>query len=99
MASVTFSFDVNYDSIVPNTSTKEQLEKIIEEKLATVMQVDISMILNVTISKGSILVNFVILAPAESKRRQILCLSGCHKTITLGVLHYNGNKFLRKTLF
>ena len=66
-AEVSFYFDVVYDDIVKDSSTKEQLEDVIEKKVAEVMKVHVSMILNVTVSKGSIRVNFIILSPDDSK--------------------------------
>ena len=64
---MSFYFDVDYNSIVKDSSTKEQLENVIEKKVAEVMKVHVSMILNVTVSKGSIRVNFIILSPDDSK--------------------------------
>ncbi len=58
---------MEYNIVIRDSETKKQFIKDVEKKLATTMQVDTSMILNVTVSPGSIVVNFVLLAPEQSK--------------------------------
>ena len=53
--------------MITDSETKIQFMKVVEVKLAEIMNVDISMILNVTVSAGSIVVNFTLLAPEQSK--------------------------------
>jgi predicted peptidase len=67
VAAVQFSFDVDYNSVIRDSETKKEFLKVVEEELATTMKVDTSMILNITISPGSIIVNFILLAPEQSK--------------------------------
>ena len=67
IAMASFSFDVDYHTIVTDETVKQELENIIESKIATIMKVDESMILTLAISNGSIVVNFVLLAPVQSK--------------------------------
>lgn len=71
VATVQFSFDADYHVVVRDDATKQSLMNVIEDKLADTMKVDRSMILNVTIAPGSIVVNFVLLAPEDSKLKEL----------------------------
>ncbi|XP_028391967.1 uncharacterized protein LOC114516639 [Dendronephthya gigantea] len=66
VAKVEFKFDADYKVVVRDDETKQKLLNVIEDELADTMTVDRSMILNVTITPGSILVKFILLAPEKN---------------------------------
>ncbi|CAB4007553.1 uncharacterized protein LOC110241572 [Paramuricea clavata] len=66
VATAELSFDLDYNTVITDSETKIQFINVVEQKLADTMEVDPSMILNVTISPGSIVVNFILLAPEQN---------------------------------
>lgn len=58
---------MDYHSVIRDAATKKEFLRTVEDKLAEEMQVHKSIILNVTVSPGSIVVSFILLAEEQSK--------------------------------
>ena len=67
VATVQFSFDVDYHAVIRDAESKKMFLKSVEDELAEEMQVDKSLILNITVAPGSIVVSFILLAEKQSK--------------------------------
>ena len=58
---------MDYHSVIRDAATKKEFLRTVEDELAEEMQVPKSLIVNVTVSPGSIVVSFILLAEEQSK--------------------------------
>ena len=94
-AAVAFSFDVNYSSVISNSTVESQFKETVTTQLSVMLGVDRDRIANLSIREGSILVSFVLLSGGASEPNVSHALSFLQAAVTankLSVVLQDGRK-------